>query len=519
MHKHHQKSELQFEEEESLALSTYSSSTLISPPNTKLDPQTQTTSTIFTPPSQTHQFAIQISPFSSSCTHNPPTQQHHEEQESNTTIIPSQHEHQCFFPNMPSSSSSQSPLSSPHKRPIMNTAITNHPSSLSPSQLSPPRHNRIQDLPFQTPFGAKFQPLKLLTQPHFRFLIFLSIPSLYFLLSNPTHRSFFPLDLFYIIIFSALLLLSLNLALPRLPSIRLFLARSLPTKLSSSFSTSNTHQPVLWSIGSNPRNQKIPSSGFYAQIYSNGDVYEGEFHKGKCSGSGVYHYHMSGRYEGDWVDGRYDGYGVETWARGSRYRGMYRQGLRHGVGIYRSYSGDVYAGEWFNGQCHGFGVHTCNDGSKYVGEFKWGVKHGIGQYHFRNGDFYAGEYFADMMHGFGVYQFQNGHRYEGAWHEGRRQGLGSYTFRNGETQCGHWQNGILDDLKMQNNHTASPCAVDQAKVFNAVNDAHSAAEKAHNLAKVDVGVNKVVASANKSANAARVAAIKAVQNRMHHNNK
>ena len=73
-----------------------------------------------------------------------------------------------------------------------------------------------------------------------------------------------------------------------------------------------------------------------------------------------------------------------------------------------------------------------------------------------------------MMHGFGVYQFQNGHRYEGAWHEGRRQGLGRYTFRNGETQCGHWQNGILDNPEIQNSLTGSPCAVDQAKVFNAV---------------------------------------------------
>jgi hypothetical protein len=92
---------------------------------------------------------------------------------------------------------------------------------------------------------------------------------------------------------------------------------------------------------------------------------------------------MSGRFEGDWIDGKYDGYGVETWARGSRYRGMYRKGLRHGIGIYRFFGGDVYNGEWCNGQCHGFGVHTCSDGSHYVGEFKWGVKHGLGRYHFR----------------------------------------------------------------------------------------------------------------------------------------
>ncbi|BAT89729.1 hypothetical protein VIGAN_06076400 [Vigna angularis var. angularis] len=313
------------------------------------------------------------------------------------------------------------------------------------------------------------------------------------------------------------LLISLNLGL-------LLFTRLFPVKLSSSSSSSSTSSsspsthPVVWSIGSNPKQTKSTSSGCWVQVHSNGDVYEGEFQKGKCWGSGVYHYHMSGRYEGDWVDGKYDGYGVETWARGSRYRGQYKKGLRHGMGIYRFYNGDVYGGEWSNGQCHGFGDHTCYDGSRYVGEFKWGVKHGHGQYHFRNGDIYAGEYFADKMHGFGVYQFQNGHQYEGAWHEGRRQGLGMYTFRNGETQCGHWHNGILDDPKRHNSPNGSPCDVDHAKVSNAVQDAHSAAEKTYNMSKVDEGMNKVVAAANKSANAARVAAVKAVQNRMHHNN-
>jgi len=171
--------------------------------------------------------------------------------------------------------------------------------------------------------------------------------------------------------------------LPRLPSIRLLVTRSLPNKLKSTPFPTEASNPVVWSIGSKPKKENKPYSGSWVQVYSNGDVYEGEFHEGKCSGSGVYYYYMSGRYEGDWVDEKYDGCGVETWAKGSRYRGQYRQGLRHGIGVYRFYTGDVYAGEWCNGQCHGCGVHTCEDGSKYVGEFKWGVKHGLGHYHFR----------------------------------------------------------------------------------------------------------------------------------------
>uniref|UniRef100_A0A2N9ICJ4 Uncharacterized protein n=1 Tax=Fagus sylvatica TaxID=28930 RepID=A0A2N9ICJ4_FAGSY len=348
------------------------------------------------------------------------------------------------------------------------------------------------------PFGQKLLAFKFfrhlqcarLFRAHFHFVILLFLPSLYYFISN-TRRCLI-LDFLYLVAFSAALLISLNLALPRLPSsIRLFFARPFfPIKLCSSSCASKPSQPVVWSIGSKPKLVKRPNSGSWVQVYSTGDVYEGEFHKGKCSGSGVYYYHMKGRYEGDWIDEKYDGF----------------------------YTGDVYAGEWSNGQCHGCGVYTCEDGSHYVGEFKWGVKHGLGRYHFRNGDTYAGEYFADKMHGFGVYRFGNGHQYEGAWHEGRRQGLGMYTFRNGETQSGHWENGVLDVPCMQLTHPESPYAVNNTKVLNAVQEAQRAAEKAFDVGKVDERVKKAVAAANKSANAARVAAVKAVQNQMHLSN-
>ncbi|KAK7351128.1 hypothetical protein VNO77_10349 [Canavalia gladiata] len=268
-------------------------------------------------------------------------------------------------------------------------------------------------------------------------------------------------------------------------------------------------RPVQWFIGDGggtaarkTRKEKVVREG--VEFYSNGDFYEGEFHKGRSNGSGVYNYFVNGRYEGDWVDGRYDGYGIESWARGSRYRGQYRQGLRHGYGVYRFYTGDSYAGEWCNGQSHGMGLQTCSDASSYIGHFKYGVKHGLGSYHFRNGDRYAGEYFGDKIHGFGVYHFANGHCYEGAWHEGRRQGIGSYTFRNGDRRCGEWDAGNLK-------HPLPPMS---EAVLRAVQAARKTADSAINLNRVDDQVNKAVIAANKAATAARVAAVKAVQNRM-----
>ncbi|KAL7260634.1 hypothetical protein ACSBR1_006321 [Camellia fascicularis] len=119
-----------------------------------------------------------------------------------------------------------------------------------------------------------------------------------------------------------------------------------PSDLGSRRTTTN------WSNGSSAsrfllkkdqKSKQIVREG--VEFYSNGDFYEGEFHKGRCNESEVYNCFVNGRYEGDWVDGRYDGYGIESWTRGSRFRGQYRQGLRNGYGVYRFYTGDAYAGE------------------------------------------------------------------------------------------------------------------------------------------------------------------------------
>lgn len=267
---------------------------------------------------------------------------------------------------------------------------------------------------------------------------------------------------------------------------------------------------VQWFIGEGDGEEQQQRDNVRAEVregvefYSNGDRYEGEFRGGRCSGSGVYSFFGKGKYEGDWADGKYDGHGVESWARGSRYRGQYRQGQRHGYGVYRFHSGDCYAGEWAGGQSHGVGAQTCSDGSTYAGEFKCGVKHGLGCYHFRNGDRYAGEYFADKIHGFGVYSFANGHSYEGSWHEGKKQGLGTYAFRNGDERAGEWDSGVLK----------KSLPLSDPAVQRALQAARRAAGGAFHLPTVEEQVNGAVMAANRGATAARVAAIKAVQNRV-----
>ncbi|KAG6468924.1 phosphatidylinositol 4-phosphate 5-kinase 1-like [Zingiber officinale] len=266
--------------------------------------------------------------------------------------------------------------------------------------------------------------------------------------------------------------------------------------------------PVRWSIGASQDTSrkfsrkcgKVAREGVV--LFGNGDVYEGELSRGRCHGSGVYYFYAKGRYEGDWIDGKYEGHGIESWARGSQYLGQYRQGMRHGFGTYRFYEGDSYSGEWVGGQSHGCGVQSCSDDSFYAGEFKGGVKHGLGRYRFRNGDEYGGEYFGDKIHGFGVYKFANGHRYEGSWHEGRRQGFGTYTFWNGEARSGEWDNGTLRN-RLQASDPAIKRAVEAARKF---------AEDAAKIPQMEEQVRKAVSAGNKAAIVARVIAMRAVQN-------
>ncbi|KAG2381105.1 uncharacterized protein HKW66_Vig0204780 [Vigna angularis] len=373
-----------------------------------------------------------------------------------------------------------------------------------------------------------------------RLLIFFSLPFFYFLVSHPTNS--FILDFLAAFFFSAALFFSVSLALPRIPSIRFFLKPEARPALKL---------PVFWARPAQPEFQ------FCVVAYPNGDVYEGEFRRGKCCGSGVYYYSMSGRYEGDWVEGKYDGFGVETWAKGSRYRGQYRQGLRHGFGVYRFYTGDVYAGEWASGQSHGCGVHTCEDGSRYVGEFKWGVKHGLGHYHFSFVDygnfllmdhvlvavlclacgnffrlnllllswvvlvykkevsapkdrisfkgmqltkFGAPSWMLDLEYGF--LSFKNGDTYAGEYFADKMHGYGVYSFANGHCYEGSWHEGKRQGIGMyafRNGETQS------GHWQNGVIDTPSSQSATYPISPVGVNHSRVLNAVQEARRAAKKA--------------
>lgn len=65
------------------------------------------------------------------------------------------------------------------------------------------------------------------------------------------------------------------------------------------------------------------------------------------NGQGRYVFAKDGSsYEGEFLDGRMNGYGIYIDKDGGRFEGYYQQGRKHGMGTYVYHNGATYEGEW-----------------------------------------------------------------------------------------------------------------------------------------------------------------------------
>ena len=70
------------------------------------------------------------------------------------------------------------------------------------------------------------------------------------------------------------------------------------------------------------------------------------------------------KYDGEWTNGKYHGFGIKSYSRGGGYEGMWREGKRDGWGT------SVYDGKW------GY--------ERWVGPFVDDLPHGKGTMHLRD---------------------------------------------------------------------------------------------------------------------------------------
>lgn len=136
--------------------------------------------------------------------------------------------------------------------------------------------------------------------------------------------------------------------------------------------------------------------------------------------------------EGKLVRGQISGEGKLTYKPGV-YTGTFRNGVPHGQG-YFEYADERgwYEGEVVNGRREGFGIQLDIDRARYDGHWKEDAQHGTGRATFAFGGSYDGEWKNGKFDGKGVIVYAgSGHKYEGQFADGRVAGSAVPTVKSG----------------------------------------------------------------------------------------
>jgi hypothetical protein len=149
-----------------------------------------------------------------------------------------------------------------------------------------------------------------------------------------------------------------------------------------------------------------------------GTTFEGEIKEGKANGTGTLTC-PNFVYNGNWINGRPNGYGKIT-----------------------SKDGSTFEGNFVNGMCHGQGDFQTPNKYSYQGDFENGRMHGKGECSWPNGASYKGDFFQSRFHGYGVYRFPDGREFRGNYKLGVKDGQGEIFMPSDSTIVkGNWVNG------------------------------------------------------------------------------
>ncbi|GHU12595.1 hypothetical protein FACS189449_06550 [Alphaproteobacteria bacterium] len=151
-------------------------------------------------------------------------------------------------------------------------------------------------------------------------------------------------------------------------------------------------------------------------------------------GRSIILYNAQGSYGGNWTFGRRDGHGTMKYLTGSQvcsYAGNWRDDQWNGYGTAYYYNGagqknDKYTGDYVDGRRQGKGKQTYNEKNdewvSYDGEWDNDRWHGNGTLIFRNGEKYTGNFVTGEMCGTGKYTFSK---------------KGIFTFSDGKIDLTH----------------------------------------------------------------------------------
>lgn len=171
----------------------------------------------------------------------------------------------------------------------------------------------------------------------------------------------------------------------------------------------------------------------------NGGIYHGETENEVPSGYGVWtQSNTHTKYVGFWARGKMDGKGTLT-VNNKCYQGEFRNGRYNGFGILHCGDSVVYQGTWKNGVREGKGEMTDSIGRKIIGIWNADTLRS-GERRDTDGVYRGMMDHCGRAEGHGTFHAQKGDYYEGLWKKDKRSGFGFSVSPKQQIRAGEWKN-------------------------------------------------------------------------------
>ena len=163
----------------------------------------------------------------------------------------------------------------------------------------------------------------------------------------------------------------------------------------------------------------ITSDQSFTLFLEDGNTYIGTLNKGLFDGFGTLSSLDSKYlYTGEWKDGLKHGKG-QLITEKIKYSGNFENDVFSGnKGILCDEKGNIYEGDFINGKFDGYGHYKMSNGDNYIGEFKNGYFEGKGQLTDKKGNVFNGNFVKGKKEGFGLIVTNKGETIKGKYSNG-----------------------------------------------------------------------------------------------------
>eukprot|EP00347_Sterkiella_histriomuscorum_P007783 403347577 len=185
-------------------------------------------------------------------------------------------------------------------------------------------------------------------------------------------------------------------------------------------------QYLIEKYQSDAKNQSLESlkelkeCKFKSELDANGDVFVGFYKNESLQGQENTYTKFYGRsYQQNWI--------IEGNLSNGKFYGETSEYVIDSQGFNYYFDGDYVNGNW-----NGYGVMIISNGDMYCGEYQNGKRHGLGTWYWRNGNIYEGYWKYGNKHGEGVFKYANGNIAKGTWKNGKYHGKFICTYAIGK---------------------------------------------------------------------------------------